>query len=181
MSPFATMDGATLSAGLLAARVVLGLLMAAHGAQKLFGWFGGYGLAGTGGFFESLGFRPGKFFAAMAALTEFSSGLLVAFGVLGPVGPALMLSVMIVAAVSVHLKNGLFAAANGIEMPLLYAVGAVALGLTGPGLYSLDSALGIGDFWTPALALLVLGIGALGAFGNLALRRPVPVAATAGD
>ncbi len=181
MSPFATMDGSTLSAGLLVARVVLGLLMAAHGTQKLFGWFGGYGLAGTGGFFESLGFRPGKLFAAAAATTEVLSGLLVAFGALGPVGPALMLSVMIVAAVSVHAKNGLFASANGIEMPLLYAVGAVALGLTGPGLYSLDSALGIGDFWTPVLVLIVLALGALGAAGNLVLRRPVPAAAPAGD
>ena len=60
-----------MDAGLLLARMVLGLLMAAHGAQKLFGWFGGYGLAGTGGFFESLGFRPGRFFAAAAGFTEF--------------------------------------------------------------------------------------------------------------
>ena len=181
MSPFATMDGTTLSAGLLAARVVLGLLMAAHGAQKLFGWFGGYGLAGTGGFFEQLGFRPGRLFAAMAATTEALSGLLVAAGLLGPVGPALMLSVMIVAMVSVHLKNGVFAAANGVEVPLLYAIGAVALGLTGPGLYSLDAAFGIGDFWTPALVGSVLGLGALGGIGNLLLRRPVPAPATAGD
>jgi putative oxidoreductase len=181
MSPFATMDGTTLSAGLLAARVVLGLLMAAHGAQKLFGWFGGYGLAGTGGFFESLGFRPGRLFAATAATTESLSGLLVAAGLLGPVGPALMLSVMIVAMVSVHLKNGVFAAANGVEVPLLYAIGAVALGLTGPGLYSLDAALGIGDLWTPALVGAVLGLGALGGTANLLLRRPAPAPATAGD
>ncbi|MGD0484554.1 MAG: DoxX family protein [Gemmatimonadales bacterium] len=181
MSPFATMDGTTLSAGLLVARVVLGLLMAAHGAQKLFGWFGGHGLAGTGGFFEQLGFRPGRLFAAMAAGTEFGSGLLVALGLLGPVGSALMLSVMIVAAVSVHGKNGLFAAANGIEMPLLYAVGAVALALTGPGLFSLDAALGISDIWTPALVLVVLGVGAIGGIGNLILRRPAPAGAPAGD
>ena len=60
-----------MDAGLLLARVVFGLLMAAHGTQKLFGWFGGYGLAGTGGFFESLGFRPGRLFAAAAGGTEF--------------------------------------------------------------------------------------------------------------
>jgi putative oxidoreductase len=181
MSPFTTADGATLSAGLLVARVVLGLLMAAHGAQKLFGWFGGHGLAGTGGFFEQLGFRPGKLFAATAATTESVSGLLVALGLLGPVGPALMLSVMIVAAVSVHAKNGVFASANGIEMPLLYAVGAVALALTGPGLFSLDAALGIGDFWTPALACAAMGVGAVGGIGNLLLRRPAPAAAPSGD
>src|ERR1044072_3276783 len=83
--------------GLLVARVVLGLLMAAHGAQKLFGWFGGYGIAGTGGFMESLGFRPGRFFAAAAGTTEFAGGLLVALGLLGPLGPAMIISTMIVA------------------------------------------------------------------------------------
>jgi putative oxidoreductase len=170
-----------MSAGLLIIRLVVGLGLAAHGAQKLFGWFGGYGLAGTGGFFESLGFRPGRLFAATAATTESLSGLLVALGAFGPVGPALMLSVMIVAAVSVHVKNGVFASANGIEMPLLYAVGAVALALTGPGRFSLDAARGIGDVWTPALVGAVLGLGAVGGIGNLFLRRPVPVAATAGD
>src|SRR6187551_74946 len=101
--------------GLLLARVVLGLLMAAHGSQKLFGWFGGYGLAGTGGFFESLGFRPGKLFAAAAGGTEFAAGLLVAFGLLGPLGPALIVSVMIVAMATVHWANGVFAQNNGIE------------------------------------------------------------------
>src|ERR1700676_3808151 len=104
--------------GLLIGRVVFGLLMAAHGTQKLFGWFGGYGLAGTGGFFESLGFRPGRFFAALASSAELVGGTMVALGFLGPIGPALMLSVMIVAAASVHWHHGLFAASNGIEVPL---------------------------------------------------------------
>src|SRR5216117_3626238 len=95
-------DLQTLGIGLLFARVIIGLLMAAHGAQKLFGWFGGYGLSKTGEFFVGLGFRPGKTFAAAASLTEVSSGLLVAFGFLGPIGPALMISVMIVAMMTVH-------------------------------------------------------------------------------
>jgi putative oxidoreductase len=172
-----TTDAVTFSAGILVARLVLGLLMAAHGSQKLFGWFGGYGLAGTGGFFESLGFRPGRRFAALAALTEIGSGLLVAFGFLGPVGPALMLSVMIVAAVSVHLQHGVFAASNGIELPLLYGIGAVALALTGPGLFSLDALLGLA--WTPALSLVALAVGVAGGIGNLALRRPASVAPAA--
>src|SRR5215218_2496439 len=80
----------------------IGLLMAAHGSQKLFGWFGGYGLNATGEFFVQLGFRPGRLFALAASAGELANGLLVALGVLGPIGPALMLSVMIVAAVSVH-------------------------------------------------------------------------------
>src|SRR5688572_20157667 len=91
------------SLGLLLLRLVVGLSMAAHGSQKIFGWFGGYGLAGTGGFFEMLGFKPGRTFAFMAGATEITSGLLIALGFLGPVGPALMLSVMIVAAFTVHL------------------------------------------------------------------------------
>ncbi len=91
-----------MDSGILALRLVLGLLMAAHGSQKLFGWFGGHGLAGTGGFFEGLGFRPGRAFAAAAATSEVGSGLLIALGLFGPVGPALMVSVMVVAAVSVH-------------------------------------------------------------------------------
>ena len=107
--------------------------MSAHGSQKLFGWFGGHGLAGTGAFFEALGFRPGRAFALAAALGEIGGGALAAFGLLGPVGPALMLSVMIVAGISVHWHNGVFAMNNGIELPLLYAAGAVTIALTGPG------------------------------------------------
>ena len=180
MSTFAfTNDAVTVSVGILIARLVLGLLMAAHGSQKLFGWFGGYGLAGTGGFFESIGFRPGKRFAALAALTEVGSGLLIAFGFLGPVGPALMLSVMIVAAVSVHLQHGVFAASNGIEVPLLYGVGATALALTGPGVFSLDALLGLHLLWTPALSLVALAVGVAGGLGNLALRRPARAAPAA--
>src|SRR6185436_14398725 len=95
-----------MDAGLLIVRLVFGLLMAAHGSQKLFGWFGGYGLAGTAGFFEQLGFRPGKLFAGAAAGTEIVAGLLVAAGLLGPLGPALIVSVMIVAAATVHWKGG---------------------------------------------------------------------------
>jgi putative oxidoreductase len=167
-------DALAVSAGLLVARLVLGLLMAAHGAQKLLGWFGGYGLAGTAGFLEQIGFRPGRFFAATASITEIVSGLLVALGLLGPVGPALMLSVMIVAAVSVHLKHGLFAASNGIEVPLLYATAAIALALTGPGRFSLDAVLGLSNLWTSSFAVVALVVGAVGGFGNLAARRPAP-------
>ena len=161
-----------MDAGILIARVVFGLLMAAHGAQKAFGWFGGYGLAGTAGFFEALGFRPGKFFAATAAGTEIAAGLLVALGLLGPIGPALFLSLMIVAAITVHWQNGLFGQNNGIEMPLLYGVAGVALALTGPGSYSLDAALGLTELWTPAIAWAALAIGALGGVANLAIRKP---------
>jgi len=169
-------DVATVSAGLLAARLVLGLLMVGHGTQKLFGWFGGYGLAGSGGFMESLGFRPGRAFAALASLTEITSGLLVALGFLGPIGPALMLSVMIVAAISAHWKNGVFATSNGIEVPLLYASGAVGLALTGPGLFSLDALLGLESLWTPSLEWAAIAVGIVAGVVNLGMRRLAPQA-----
>lgn len=164
------MDG-----GLLLVRVVVGLLMAAHGAQKLFGWFGGYGLAGTGGFFEQLGFRPGRFFAGAAGTAEFAGGLLLALGLLGPLGPALMVSVMIVAMATVHWQHGVFAQNNGVELPLLYAVAAVALTLTGFGAYALDAALGL--TWPPATVGVALGLGAAGGLANLALRKAAPAQA----
>jgi putative oxidoreductase len=168
-------DLLTLGAGLLLARLVFGLLLVAHGGQKLFGWLGGYGIAGTAGYFEQLGFRPGKPFVVAAALGEIVGGGLIALGWLGPIGPALVLSIMIVAAVTVHWKGGLFATTNGIEVPLLYAAGAVALALAGPGPLSLDSILGIDRVWTPGLKLIALAVGAAAGIANLQARRSAAV------
>jgi len=165
--------------GLLVARIVFGLVMAAHGSQKLFGWFGGYGLTGTGGFFEQLGFRPGRTFAALAGATEFGSGLLLALGLLGPVGPAAILSVMLVAALTVHWPQGLFAQNNGVEVPLLYSTLGIALAFTGYGAYSLDAALGLDSVWTTGLTLTVLALGAIGGVVNVAIRRPAAAHAAA--
>jgi putative oxidoreductase len=170
------MDPQTLSIGLLVVRVVVGLIMAAHGASKLLGWFGGYGLRGTGEFFVQLGFQPGRAFAAAASLSEIISGLLVALGFLGPIGPALMVSVMIVATLTVHLGQGLFAP-KGIEVPLLYAAAAFGLALTGFGEYSVDAMLGVAGRWSAAFTWIVLLLGVAGAFVNLALRRRPVVAA----
>jgi putative oxidoreductase len=162
--------------GLLVLRVAAGLIMAAHGSQKLFGWFGGYGIAGTGGFLETLGFRPGRMFAAAAGLSEFWGGLLIAVGLFGPVGPALVIATMTVAMLTVHRGQGLFAMTNGIELPLLYIVLAATLALTGFGALSLDYAVGFAAVWSPAAVWTILALGVLGGIGNLAVRR-VPVAA----
>ena len=161
--------------GVLVLRVVVGLVMAAHGSQKLFGWFGGHGLAGTGGFLEQLGFRPGRFFAAAAGTTEFVGGSLLALGLLGPLGPAMIVSVMIVAAVTVHWGHGVFAHSGGFEVPLLYWVTAVAIALIGNGAYSLDGLLQLS--WSPSVIWAALALGVVGAFANLAIRKTGPAEA----
>jgi putative oxidoreductase len=160
--------------GLLIVRVVFGALMAAHGAQKLFGWFGGYGIAGTGAFLEGLGFRPGPLFAALAGLSETFGGLLLALGLFQPVASMAIIAVMIVAIGSVHLGRGIFAATNGVEVPLLYASAAAALALTGSGVYSLDAILGFASLWTPVVEVLAVVLGLAGGVANLMLRRPLP-------
>ena len=171
--PSDAIDPQLFDLGLLVVRVVFGLIFAAHGAQKLFGWFGGYGIAGTGGWLESTGYRPGKFFATALGLTEIVAGLLLALGLLGPVGPALIIVVMIVAMVTVHLKNAFFVSTNGIEHPLMFTVMAIGLALTGPGRYSLDYQQGWLRWETPGITWVVLAIGVVIGLVNLAIRRPV--------
>ncbi|MGH7660347.1 MAG: DoxX family protein [Vulcanimicrobiaceae bacterium] len=150
---------------------LIGLGFAAHGAQKLFGWFGGYGLAGTGGYFESIGFKPGRVFAAAAGASEIAGGLLLALGLFAPVASMLIVSVMVVAMLTVHAGKGFFAQNGGAELPVAYIAIAVAIALVGPGSYSLDSLLGIGGIWTPAASWAALGLGVVGGLGNVALRR----------
>ena len=125
-----------------------------------------------------LGFQPGPAFAAAASLSEIISGVLVAVGFLGPIGPALMLSVMIVAALTVHLGQGLFAP-KGIELPLLYGATAFGLALTGFGNYSVDALLGFAGRWSAGFTWIVLVLGVAGGFLNLALRRRPAVTARA--
>jgi putative oxidoreductase len=129
--------------GLLILRVVVGLTLAAHGSQKLFGWFGGHGLAGTGAFLETLGFRPGKLQAFLSGSAEAGGGLLLAAGLFTPLAAATVVAVMFVAAVSVGLAKGFFAQNGGIEYPMVLATVALAMAFTGPGALSLDRALEI--------------------------------------
>jgi putative oxidoreductase len=158
-----------MATGLLVLRVLFGGLFAAHGAQKLFGWFGGYGLEGTGGFFESLGFRPGKAMAFVAGLSELAGGLGLVFGLLTPLAAAAVIGVMINAILSAKRKAGLI---GGYEIDLLYAAAAAALGFTGAGAYSLDRVIGWSfagwQYGVGAIALAVV-VGA----ASLASRRPV--------
>ncbi|HEY8165354.1 MAG TPA: DoxX family protein [Gemmatimonadaceae bacterium] len=174
-----TNDPQLVSLGLVIGRLVFGLLFAAHGAQKLFGWFGGYGLNATGEFMVQLGFPNGRLFAGLSGLGEFVAGLLIALGFLGPIGPALAVAGMIVAMRTVHRKHGLFATNNGIELPLLYATGATAFAFIEYGRYSLDALLGLTSLWTPVIIVGALAIGVLGAIVNLALRHTPVQAKTA--
>ena len=166
-----------MSIGILILRLVVGLTLAAHGAQKLFGWFGGYGLTGTGGFLEQLGFVPGRRKALFAGLAEVVGGLLLALGLATPIAAAVLLSVMVVAGVSAHAAKGFFAHNGGYEYTLLLGVAALSVAFTGPGALSLDALLGVRDAGA-GWGLLALLVGLAGAGLQLAQRR-VPAAAEA--
>jgi putative oxidoreductase len=160
--------------GLLAARVVIGGSMASHGAQKAFGWFGGPGLQGTAKMMRGLGFQPEEPFAAASAYNEVTSGVLMMLGLLGPVGPALLVSQMTVAAMTVHAKNGYFAQNGGVEVPVIYSAAAIALAMSGPGKLSIDAAFGLDESIKAHHAALVLAAGAAGAAAVLAIRNVAP-------
>lgn len=142
--------------GVLALRVGVGGLMAAHGAQKLFGSFDGPGLSGMAGWLESMGLKPGKAWAGLAGASEFGGGALTALGLGGPVGPIAMQGAMATAARQAHWQLPVFAASGGPEVPVLYSVAGAALALTGPGRYSLDRALGVR---VPLSVALATGVG----------------------
>lgn len=145
---------------LLIIRVIAGLLFAGHGAQKLFGWFGGNGLKATGGFFEdNLSLSPGRAHAGAAGFNEFAGGLLLAFGLFTPLAAALIIATMTAAIITVHAKNGPWATNNGWELNVLYGLIGFAIAGVGAGTISLDNALGLdiaGIGW--AIGALVVGI-----------------------
>lgn len=160
--------------GLLVLRIVVGALFAGHGAQKLFGWFGGFGIRGFGGFLESLGYRPGTFFAVVTGLAELGGGLLLATGFATPLGAAAVVGVMINAILTAKRSAGLW---GGYELDLLYAVAATALAFVGAGAYSVDRALDwtlSGTEWGIGALALAVVVGGL----TLAIRRPAPATET---
>ncbi len=128
---------------LLVLRATVGSLLAGHGAQKLFGAFGGYGLEGTGGWLESLGLRPGKRWAALAGLSEFGGGTLTALGFLTPLGAVGSFGAMAMATIKVHAGRPVWVTEGGAELPLTNMAVQTAVVLAGPGKYSLDHVLGI--------------------------------------
>ena len=159
-----------MSIGLLLLRMVVGLTLAAHGSQKLFGWFGGSGVDGTARAMEHLGFVPGRRSAVMAGLAEAGGGVLLALGAATPVAAAVLLGVMVVAIVAVHLKQGFFVTQGGYEYPLVLGLAALSVAFAGPGRLSVDALIGLdlaGVGWGGA-ALIV---GLVGSGIQLASRR----------
>lgn len=153
--------------GLLALRLTAGGLIAGHGAQKLFGAFGGQGFAATAGSLEAGGMRPGKFWAAMAGLSEFGGGSLTALGFLHPLGSILFQGSMATAIRKVHWGKPIWATEGGGELPLVYSTIGIAFGLAGPGRYSLDRVLG----FTVPRTVTALAAGAVVA-GIMIANRP---------
>lgn len=160
--------------GLLVLRLGFGAAAAAHGAQKLFGWFGGHGIEGTGGFFESVGFTPGKRNAVLAGIAEGAGGAAVALGLgTGPAGAALTGNMVV--ASSLHGYDKFFASDGGPEVPLTYAAVGTALTLAGGGRYSLDHVTGhlFDKPWMRTVAF----VGAAGAATAIIVSRQRELAA----
>jgi putative oxidoreductase len=164
-------------AGLLILRLAFGLAMAAHGSQKLMGWFEGPGAAGTVAFVRQLGFRPVRPWAAAVWASEVGGGLLLAAGLLSPLGTLAVAAAMLVATFAAHWGKGFFAQKGGFEVPFLYLAGAVAAGITGPGRYSLDSLFGISlpEPVTGIVGAVLVVLGVIAAFAS----RPRRAAQTA--
>jgi putative oxidoreductase len=156
--------------GLLVLHVLAGLLVAGHGAQKLFGLFGGYGIEGTGGFMESLGLRPGRLQAIAAGTSELVGGLLIALGLLVPLGAALIVAVMVAATLTAHRGKPIWVTDGGAELPLVYATVVFALAAVGAGDISLDAVLDL-DVAGIGWALGALGVGLIGGIGAVLSGR----------
>ena len=150
--------------GLLVLRVVVGALFVGHGAQKLLGLFGGHGVAGTAGFFDSIGLRPGRVHAIAAGGAETAGGLLLALGLLTPLAAVLITAVMTAAIITLHLRNGVWATENGFEYPLVLIAAAFAVTAIGAGDWSLDGVLDL-DVAGAGWALGALALGLLGGAG----------------
>lgn len=171
---------------LLVLRLVVGLFFVGHGAQKLFGAYGGHGLAGTARFFESIGIRPGRRNALAAGWSELLGGALLVLGFLSPLAALVLIAVMTTAILSVHLKNGPWVTDGGYEYNLVLMAVAFVVAAN-PGDWSLDAALGLGEIHGTVFALGALVLGVIG--GALALvsgrstttgAQPTPTARSEG-
>jgi putative oxidoreductase len=157
---------------LLVLRLVVGLLFVGHGAQKLFGAFGGGGLDGTAGMFDSIGLRPGWLHARAAGTAEFAGGALLALGLFTPFAAAVLIAVMTTAVITVHGSNGIWNTNQGYEFNLVMAAVVFALAGVGAGAWSLDNAFGF-DLNGTAWAIGALVVGVIGGIGTVLSGRTV--------
>ena len=162
----------SMSAGLLILRVVLGLTIAAHGAQKLFGWFGGPGVAKLAQGFAMQGLRPSLLWVGLVILGEFGGGVSIALGFLTPLGAAGVAGAMVMAIFKSHWKNGFWNSKRGLEFPLALLAMGIAIGVMGPGRYSLDALFGLTLPEVPLLLALVGAAMIVDIIGLLISRTP---------
>jgi len=165
--------------GLFLLHGIVGLFFVGHGAQKLFGAFGGHGIEGTAGYFDSIGLKPGRLHATAAGFSELLGGALLALGLFIPFAAVLIVATMVAATVTVHRGNGPFVTENGWELPVTYAAIAIALAGVGAGEWSLDHAFGL-DLDGTGWALGALAAGLLGGLGAVAQGRLASRSAPAG-
>lgn len=161
---------------LLILRILIGVTLALHGYGK---FFQGGRIAGTAGWFDSIGMRPGKLHALLAASTEVGAGLMLAAGLLTPFAAAGVVGLMVVAGWTVHRDNGFMIIREGWEYVAVLAVSAIAIALLGPGEWSLDEAIGIAtdlDGWTGLAIAALLGVGSGVAMLAIFYRPPAPAA-----
>jgi putative oxidoreductase len=149
-------------------RATFGGLLAGHGAQKLWGKFDGPGLDGTAGFMEKLGMKPGHQWALMAGASEFGGGALTALGMLHPIGPLMSMAPLAVATLKAHAGKPIWVTSGGAELPVTNIAVALAIGLGGPGRFSLDRALGV------KLGRMLVGLAAVGAGVGVAAAVSAP-------
>jgi putative oxidoreductase len=160
--------------GLLLLRLTTGGLLAGHGAQKLFGWFGGPGFKGTAGWLRSMGLHPSKLWATSAASSEFGGGLLTSLGLLHPLGPMAEMAAMIMATVKVHWGKPIWVTTGGAELPVVDMATALALIFTGPGRFSLDRVLGL-RLPRPLVIGIAIAEAIMVGIGIVSQPAPIPV------
>jgi putative oxidoreductase len=163
----------SIALALLVLRIVLGLTVAAHGSQKLFGWFGGNGFTQTVGFMKAQGFQPAWFWTLLGGLGEFGGGVLLALGLLSPLAGAAIFAAMLMAVLKFHWGKGFWAMKGGYEYPLVLSLLGAVLTLSGPGSYSLDALFGFA-LPTP-LTWAVLVLAALVVLVGIAVSRQAAI------